>query len=243
MHPFSIAHNFFFFILSIFNTLYYRLVFTLLKIPYGKNLKINIGAKIEFGLNSKVILGDNVVISGILKIYGTLSVGDSVRIGKGSSIIVKEGAKCEIGDYSNLNGVRINVMKGVSIGRFCRLSEDVDIFDNNTHSTVAVERLANMVSKKKRDNVVFPERIQSKRVKIGDNVWIGRKSIILKGVTIGKNSIVAAGAVVSKSAPQFTFGRKSCSGKKVLQRLVPFFCPTSMPKRFINFLVFVIMGC
>ena len=31
---------------------------------------------------------------------------------------------------------------------------------------------------------------------IGENVWIGLNSIILKGATIGDNSIVAAGSVV-----------------------------------------------
>lgn len=38
-------------------------------------------------------------------------------------------------------------------------------------------------------------------VVIGDNVFIGAKCIILKGVTIGENSIVGAGSVVTKSIP------------------------------------------
>lgn len=38
-------------------------------------------------------------------------------------------------------------------------------------------------------------------VVIGDNVFIGRHAIILKGVHIGENSIVGAGAVVSKDIP------------------------------------------
>jgi acetyltransferase-like isoleucine patch superfamily enzyme len=35
-------------------------------------------------------------------------------------------------------------------------------------------------------------------VAIGDNVWIGAKAIILKGVTIGDGAVVAAGSVVTK---------------------------------------------
>ena len=39
------------------------------------------------------------------------------------------------------------------------------------------------------------------RIKIGNNVFIGCKSIILPNVTIGNNSIVGAGSVVTKSIP------------------------------------------
>ena len=38
-------------------------------------------------------------------------------------------------------------------------------------------------------------------VVIGDNVFVGAKCIILKGVTIGENSIIGAGSVVTKSIP------------------------------------------
>ena len=34
-----------------------------------------------------------------------------------------------------------------------------------------------------------------------ENVWIGDRAVVGKGVTIGKNSIVAAGAVVVKDVP------------------------------------------
>jgi acetyltransferase-like isoleucine patch superfamily enzyme len=41
----------------------------------------------------------------------------------------------------------------------------------------------------------------SGKVKIGNNVFIGMKSIILKGVTIGNNVIIGAGSLVNKDIP------------------------------------------
>lgn len=42
------------------------------------------------------------------------------------------------------------------------------------------------------------------KVVVGDNVFIGVNSIILKGVTIGSNSIIGAGSVVTKSIPSLS---------------------------------------
>ena len=41
-------------------------------------------------------------------------------------------------------------------------------------------------------------------VTIEDDVWIGRRVIILPGVRVGRGSVLAAGAVVTKDVPDFT---------------------------------------
>ena len=38
-------------------------------------------------------------------------------------------------------------------------------------------------------------------ITIGDNVWLGGRSVIAPGVTIGNNVVVAAGSVVVKDVP------------------------------------------
>ncbi len=43
-----------------------------------------------------------------------------------------------------------------------------------------------------------------KPILIGDDVWIGMRTIILPGVEIGSHSIVAAGSVVTKSFPEYS---------------------------------------
>ncbi len=42
-----------------------------------------------------------------------------------------------------------------------------------------------------------------KPVTIEDDVWIGARVTILKGVTVGKGSIIGAGSVVTKDVPPY----------------------------------------
>lgn len=48
---------------------------------------------------------------------------------------------------------------------------------------------------------IISSGLTSKRVVVGNNVWIGTRVIILPGVHIGNNVIIGAGAVVTKSFP------------------------------------------
>jgi maltose O-acetyltransferase len=50
----------------------------------------------------------------------------------------------------------------------------------------------------------IPMRLQplkSAPVRIGNDVWIGARCIILPGVTIGDGAVLAAGAVVTRAVP------------------------------------------
>jgi acetyltransferase-like isoleucine patch superfamily enzyme len=55
---------------------------------------------------------------------------------------------------------------------------------------------------------------KGKPIIIEDNVWIGARSFILKGVTIGKGSVIAAGSVVTKDVPA------NCLAGGVLARIL-----------------------
>ena len=41
-------------------------------------------------------------------------------------------------------------------------------------------------------------------ITIGNDIWIGGNSIILRGVTIGDGAIIAAGSVVTKNVPPYS---------------------------------------
>ncbi len=57
------------------------------------------------------------------------------------------------------------------------------------------------------DDANAPIREQGLRVRpvrIGNDVWIGTHSIILRGVTIGDGAIVAANSVINRDVPPYT---------------------------------------
>jgi acetyltransferase-like isoleucine patch superfamily enzyme len=96
---------------------------------------------------------------------------------------VGSGAKLSIGDGTFLNrNVEIIAWKDVSIGRFCQVGWDVLILDTDQHPVPGRGR-------------------EDRAVRIGDNVWIGARAVILKGVSIGDQAVVGAGAIVTHDVP------------------------------------------
>jgi acetyltransferase-like isoleucine patch superfamily enzyme len=54
------------------------------------------------------------------------------------------------------------------------------------------------------DKPIHEQGIDSKPVRIGNDCWIGSKSIVLGGVVIGDGSVIGAGAVVTKDIPPYS---------------------------------------
>lgn len=91
-----------------------------------------------------------------------------------------------VGHYCLISpGVNIASAESVRIGNNCMLAADVLISDCDWHGIY---------------NRVRPFRC-SAPVNLGDNVWVGARAIIGKGVSIGENSIIGAGAVVVNNIP------------------------------------------
>ncbi|RCW48866.1 acyltransferase [Paenibacillus prosopidis] len=115
-----------------------------------------------------------------------LIIGKNVILHKDTGFYLEsKKAKIEIGDYTFINRrSEIRCKEQVKIGNNCAISWDVSIIDTDYHQLSGTE--------------------STKPVFIGDKVWIGCKSTILKGITIGNGAVVAAGSVVTKDVEPYT---------------------------------------
>jgi acetyltransferase-like isoleucine patch superfamily enzyme len=94
-----------------------------------------------------------------------------------------QGATLRIGNGTYLNrNTEIVAAQEVTIGRDCKIARDVMIMDTDQHP--------------------LPDgQLETAPVTIEDRVWIGARSIVLKGVTIGHDAVIGAGSVVTKDVP------------------------------------------
>jgi len=129
--------------------------------------------------------------------------GDHILAGKHLHVICERNKPVELtnwkskqnhgqillGDYVLLSpGVQISSATKIRIGNNCMIGAETQISDCDWHGTY---------------NRVRPFRC-SKEINIEDNVWIGQRAMIGKGVHIGENSIIAAGAVVNSDVAKNT---------------------------------------
>jgi acetyltransferase-like isoleucine patch superfamily enzyme len=104
--------------------------------------------------------------------------------------------KIIIGNNCDLNGTCFVSYDEIEIGNFCQFASSSIISDTDFHPVDPKSRLKQM----KGESFSF-DSVSKKKIKIGNNVWVGWGTVILKGVTIGENSIIAAGSVVVSDIP------------------------------------------
>ena len=71
--------------------------------------------------------------------------------------------------------------------------------DNDAHPIDYLQRRRSYEKEVGMEN--YRQKIGTAPIEIGDDVWIGARCQILKGVHIGARSIIAAGSVVTKDVP------------------------------------------
>jgi len=156
---------------------------------------------------NKVILGKRINSLGIPKLFihqtAKVKIGHGFRINNtvlGSPIgrnhrclfSVRENANLFVGNNVGMSGTMIFCQNRIEIGDNVKIGGNVCIYDTDFHSLNSKER-----QKKNEDR----KGTKISAVKIGNNVFIGAHSTVLKGVSIGDNSIIGACSVVTKNVP------------------------------------------
>lgn len=120
------------------------------------------------------------------------------------SILAIGGGSVEIGKYTTIRGYSvIGAVKRIYIGDHVIISNNVHIYDNNNHPTSPKTRIE-MCESGFYSSLWEWTKSDAAEVIIEDNVWIGERSTVLKGVTIGKGSIVGCDSVVTKDVPPYS---------------------------------------
>ena len=132
-------------------------------------------------------------VTGRVLVYndGCLTLGEKVRL-RGTQVPVElacmAGGTLEIGDGVFINsGTSICAENCVRIGRNVAIGNYSLIMDTDFHATNDHTQAA-----------------EARPVIIEDDVWLGARVTVLKGVRIGRGAVVGAGAVVTKDVPPRT---------------------------------------
>lgn len=88
------------------------------------------------------------------------------------------------------HNVKIDGRGNVNIGSGCILARDVEIISSN-HYFQGDDLM----------EIPYDKRFITKSIKIGENVWMGIRTVILPGVIIGEGAIIGACSVVTKNVP------------------------------------------
>lgn len=139
----------------------------------------------QTGRKDAICIGDNCCIRGRLA-----AIGDGqIRIGN----------NCYIG-----GGSLLGATESVILGDYVMIAPDVRIMDNNNHPIEPHLREEMCKSGDYFGPLWSWSCAAHAPVIIGNNVWIGEYSTILKGVQIGEGSVVACHSVVTKDVPACT---------------------------------------
>lgn len=107
--------------------------------------------------------------------FRNISVGDDVALG--------------------VRPVLMAALSEIRIGNHVMFGPEVIVVGGGHNATVVGEFMTSVRQKSGDEDL---------GVVIDDDVWIGARAVVLRGVTVGRGAIVGAGAVVTKSVPPYS---------------------------------------
>jgi chloramphenicol O-acetyltransferase type B len=110
----------------------------------------------------------------------------------------------KIGKFTYIVGeinVRFPDGRNLDIGNFCSIAEDVVIFLGGEHNTKSLSTYP--FDHRMSWPVTNDSSISKGNVSIKNDVWIGKGTVILSGITIEDGAVIGAYSVVTKSIPPY----------------------------------------
>lgn len=169
-----------------------KIYFFLNNIKYGKNfrvfnhlyLKIHVGALVQIGNNCTIMSG-----------AGLNPLSRNIK----TCIYVGKKATLKLGNDVGISSSTLWVKESVSIGNSVAIGADCIIMDTDAHNLDWKIRCSEETNEY--GESVDMVTAASVPIVIEDNVLVGARCIILKGVTIGARSIIGSGSIVTKDIP------------------------------------------
>lgn len=188
---------------------YNRLYFIGNRVKFGRNLTV---------YNQVYVLGRGQVQIGDDFVFSSGDCWNPIcRNIRGVFFTMLQSSVIKIGDHVGISSSCIWAKDKIEIGNNVKIGGDCIIIDNDAHPHDYLKRRDNYVEQLGWDRF-FDEAIPSAPISIEDDVWIGARCQILKGVHIGARSIIAAGSIVTKDIPSdVVAGGNPC---RVLRTLV-----------------------
>ncbi len=161
---------------------------------YIKSAKgvIRISAPIKTGMIrlgcGNIGIFDDKKSRGIWQVAGSLEFCGKARLGHGFKVSVGPSGKIVFGKNFRISAeTALVALNEISFGENVLLSWDILVMDNDFHKIL------------NKENVQINN---PKPIIFGNDIWVGCRSTILKGVTIADNNVIAAGTILSKSIPE-----------------------------------------
>ena len=146
----------------------------------------------------KIIYGGNCRIGSFCKILGSLNLEDDVAIfdycDMRGDIVIKRGTNI------NSHGRFTGNVHGVRIGQYCAIGYYAMIIEGDHDAT----KPAVQTGFYKRMFGEGMKPVSKGSIVIGNDVWIGARSLILSGVRVGDGAIVGAGSVVVRDVEPYS---------------------------------------
>ena len=115
-----------------------------------------------------------------------VALGKKIRVHSGSKIKVRRGALLSIGAGTKINyNCMIVCRQSVSIGEKCEFGPGVLVYDHDHDFRAGLEK----------------KEYKCSDVVIGNRVWIGANTVILRGAVIGDDCVIGAGSIVKGNVP------------------------------------------